>query len=112
MAGTPKTLSPLNHCWCEKAIAGGNRVEYSVLLPIDVLLEYLQRTRCPLTPRLISMLCMQQVQSAQGRQRLQVQVQVQANCPGGGMHMQTCKHEDMKKTKKKSEGRKITGNWV
>ena len=82
MAGTPKTLSPLNHCWCEKATAGGNRVEYSVLLPIDVLLEYLQRTQCPLTPRLISMLCMQQVQSAQGRQRLQVQVQ--ANCLGGG----------------------------
>ena len=22
-----------------------------------------------------------------------------ANCLGGGMHMQTCKHEDMKKTK-------------
>ena len=23
-----------------------------------------------------------------------------ANCLGGGMHMQTCKHEDIKKTKK------------
>ena len=23
-----------------------------------------------------------------------------ANCPGGGMHMQTCKHEGIKKTKK------------
>ena len=23
-----------------------------------------------------------------------------ANCPGGGMHTQTCKHEDMKNTKK------------
>ena len=66
-----------------------------MLLPIHVLLEYLQRTQCPLTLRLISMLCMQQVQSAQGRQRLQVQVQVQANCPGGGGAC-TCKHADMK----------------
>ena len=23
-----------------------------------------------------------------------------ANCPGGGMHLQTCKHEDIKNTKK------------
>ena len=35
-----------------------------------------------------------------------------ANCPAGGMHMQTCKHAGMKKTKKakvkrpKNEGKK------
>ena len=27
------------------------------------------------------------------------------NCLGGGMHMQTCKHEDIKKTKK-AKGKK------
>ena len=28
------------------------------------------------------------------------------NCLGGGMHMQTCKHEDIKKTKK-AKGKKL-----